>query len=480
MRRRGAVLGRGCRRRPARAAPQPLRRPDAARRRHGHAAGRGPGRADAAADDAAHARRDVACPVDVVYTWVDGDDPDWYAASSNGSRPGRPGPGPRRRARRAAAPGSESRDELRYSLRSLHLFAPWVRTSTSSPTRRCPPWLDASTTRRSQVVDHRDILPAEALPTFNSHAIETALHRIPGLAEHFVYFNDDVLPRPAGRPRAVLRRRGPVRGLHVAATSSVSATRTAQPAYITAALRNRWLLEEAFGVAITHHLVHAPYPQRVSVLAEVADRFATEVGATAHAPFRSETDVSMVSSLAPHYGLMTGSAYEASLENSFVDLATTNVGLVLENVLQRQQDAVCLGDHHDYAMEMAAGGPPGGGLLRALPADRRRRGSARDYRRRRRPTSRWKAGCQLGRASPPVDWRASCVRDRSSLVLSSSIRACFWSSLRAHLAAYGDQLRRALVLRHRRGEGVEVDVLLAQPLELGAPRRRRGGARPGR
>jgi hypothetical protein len=126
-----------------------------------------------------------------------------------------------------------------------------------------------------------------------------------------------------------------------------------QPAYITAALRNRWLLEEAFGVAVTHHLVHAPYPQRVSVLAEIADRFAAEIDATAHAPFRSETDVSMVSSLAPHYGLMTGSAYAASLDNAFVDLATTNVGLVLEQALKRRQDTICLGDHHDYAMEMA-------------------------------------------------------------------------------------------------------------------------------
>ncbi len=64
--------------------------------------------------------------------------------------------------------------------------------------RRADPALARRRPPRINLVDHRDILPAEALPTFNSHAIETSLHRIEGLAEHFVYFNDDVfLGRPA-------------------------------------------------------------------------------------------------------------------------------------------------------------------------------------------------------------------------------------------------------------------------------------------
>ena len=36
-----------------------------------------------------------------------------------------------------------------------------------------------------------DIRESDALPTFNSHAIELNLHRIPGLAPAFLYFNDD-------------------------------------------------------------------------------------------------------------------------------------------------------------------------------------------------------------------------------------------------------------------------------------------------
>ncbi len=294
---------------------------------------------------------ETSVEVDVVYTWVDGGDPSWAErqqqrladwAGQSGAAASRASSG---RAR------FESRDELRYSLRSLHLFAPWVRRVHIVTDRQVPPWLDAEHPQ-IHVVDHSEILPADALPTFNSHSIETALHRIPGLAEHFVYFNDDML---LGRPL------GPERFFDAAGRFAVFTAQHlvglgepgGQPAYITAALRNRWLLQEAFGIAVTRHLVHAPYPQRVSVLAEVAERFADDVEATARAPFRSETDVSMVSSLAPFYGLMTGAAYEAALESTFIDLATTNVGLVLEQALQRRQDAVCIGDHHDYAMEMA-------------------------------------------------------------------------------------------------------------------------------
>jgi glycosyltransferase involved in cell wall biosynthesis len=294
---------------------------------------------------------DPTMPVDVVYTWVDGGDPAWLEQQQArlASWAGRSAA-----ARSFSSSGRarfESRDELRYSLRSLHLFAPWVRTIHVVTAGQVPSWLDLDHPK-IRLVDHREILPEEALPTFNSHAIETALHLVPGLAEHFVYINDDMLlGRPLGPDRFFdgAGRFAVFPSPHVVGLDEPDIPR---PAYMTAALRNRRLLLEAFGVGLTHHLAHAPYPQRASVLAEVSARFPDEVAATARAPFRSETDVSMVSSLAPHYGLMTGAAYAATLENAFVDLSSTNVGHQLEQVLRRGQDAICLGDHQEYAMEM--------------------------------------------------------------------------------------------------------------------------------
>lgn len=128
--------------------------------------------------------------VDIVYLWVNGSDPVW-----------------RRKRDRAAARLSASHrnamalygnvegrfrdnDELRYSLRALSRFFPdhghiYVVTDNQVPT-----WLKPSS--RLTLVDHRDLIPADKLPTFDSGNIESYIHRIPNLSERYFYFNDDV------------------------------------------------------------------------------------------------------------------------------------------------------------------------------------------------------------------------------------------------------------------------------------------------
>ena len=289
-----------------------------------------------------------AFPVDVVYTWVDGDDPVWDAA---------------RRARLEGVVGTAqtressgqarfvARDELRYSMRSIHLFAPWVRRIHLVTAGQVPDWLDTSHPLVN-LVDHRDILPADALPTFNSHAIETSLHCIDGLAEHFLYFNDDFfLGRPV-HPEAFFSPGGLNACFFSQTTIGLTDTPDAAP-YLKAAWNNRNLLYDVFGQVTTNNLAHAPYPHRVSVLEEIRNRFAAEVEATARSPFRSDTDVSMLSSLAQHYGLMTGSSYVGSADLAFVNLANNDVDRQLVQVLARDQDFICLGDHHDHALRQS-------------------------------------------------------------------------------------------------------------------------------
>ena len=43
-------------------------------------------------------------------------------------------------------------------------------------------------------VTHEEIFVNKShLPTFSSPAIEAHIHRIPGLSQNFIYFNDDVM-----------------------------------------------------------------------------------------------------------------------------------------------------------------------------------------------------------------------------------------------------------------------------------------------
>lgn len=128
--------------------------------------------------------------IDIVYLWVDGADAAWR----------------RKRKRTSSAwsskhPGElamygnvegryRNNDELRFSLRALERFFPdhgkvWIVTDDQRPA-----WLRE--TAGLEIVDHRDLIPAELLPVFSSTHIESWIHRIPGLSERFFYLNDDV------------------------------------------------------------------------------------------------------------------------------------------------------------------------------------------------------------------------------------------------------------------------------------------------
>lgn len=286
---------------------------------------------------------DVRFDVDAVLTWVDGDDPQWQA-QREARLAGRSGI-----AATASSSGMSryrSRDELRWAMRSLHLFAPWVRRIHLVTAGQTPDWLDTSDPRVA-LVDHRDVFPAEALPTFNSHAIESRLHHVPDLTEHFLYVNDDfVLGRPVRKEHFFLPS-GSVAVFE--ALRPVGLPGSSDLAYLQAAWNNQRLLADTFGVQLTHTLVHGPYALRRSLMAEIEARFPDEVRATTHAPFRSETDLALVSSFAQHYGLVTGAAHPAHAEHAYVDLGHPNVRAQLRALRRRDLDFFCLADNHESA-----------------------------------------------------------------------------------------------------------------------------------
>ncbi|KAM3926344.1 N-acetylglucosamine-1-phosphotransferase subunits alpha/beta [Leptodactylus fuscus] len=87
----------------------------------------------------------------------------------------------------------EDNEELRYSLRSIEKHAPWVRHVFIVTNGQIPSWLNLDNPRVT-IVTHQDIfLNTSHLPTFSSPAIESHIHRIPGLSQKFIYMNDDVM-----------------------------------------------------------------------------------------------------------------------------------------------------------------------------------------------------------------------------------------------------------------------------------------------
>ena len=122
-------------------------------------------------------------PIDFVITWVDGADRAWLTEKSKYAE-----------IDDVDVEISRYRDfgTLRYLLRSIEKFASWVRNVFLVTNGQIPEWLSCENPKL-KLVKHSEYMPAEYLPTFSSHPIEWNFHRIKGLSEHFVYFNDDLI-----------------------------------------------------------------------------------------------------------------------------------------------------------------------------------------------------------------------------------------------------------------------------------------------
>jgi hypothetical protein len=126
--------------------------------------------------------------IDLVYTWVNGSDPFFYESLSAFREPGS-----REGDASAAQMRFRDRGELRYTVRSAFMHMNWFRKVFIVTNGDIPSWLDVRHPR-VELVPHSSIFTNHShLPTFSSTAIETHLHRIPGLSPWFVYSNDDML-----------------------------------------------------------------------------------------------------------------------------------------------------------------------------------------------------------------------------------------------------------------------------------------------
>ena len=121
--------------------------------------------------------------IDFVVTWVDDTDPVWLAKKAEYD------------IKKDETINSAARyrdwETLKYWFRGVEKFAPWVRNVYFVTDNQKPDWLNIDNPKLKWV-KHTDYIPSEYLPTFNCQPIEFNLHRIKGLSDRFVYFNDDV------------------------------------------------------------------------------------------------------------------------------------------------------------------------------------------------------------------------------------------------------------------------------------------------
>ena len=282
---------------------------------------------------------EVTFDIDMVFSWVDGSDPEFQARRAAQMSQVVVGEGDEAEAR------IRQIDELKFALRSVNMFAPWIRRIFIATDSVPPPWL----------ADHPmiTIVPAEehfsdraALPTYNSHAVESQLHHIPGLSEHFLYSNDDMF---FGRPLKATMFFSPggvTRFIEAKTRIGLGVNDPTRSGFENAARVNRQLLFERFGQVITRHLEHTAVPLRKSVLIEMEREFPEEFARTQASAFRSGTDISVTNSFYHYYALMTGRAVQQEKAKVRYVNTTTREGLGLLPELRKRRgyDFFCLND----------------------------------------------------------------------------------------------------------------------------------------
>jgi hypothetical protein len=296
----------------------------------------------------------VTEPIDVVYTWVDGSDPDWilrkaaaqdehltrsavmHALSANDSR-------------------YISRDELRYSLRSLDMYAAWVRHVYLVTDDQVPAWLD-TTNSRLTVVSHQELFGGRGrLPTFNSHAIESQLHRIAGLSENYLYLHADVFFGRPVSPSLFFHSNGLAQFYLSHAKVGLGSANEQDMPVMSAAKNNRDLMAKLFDRTISNKFKHVPHALRRSVMDDMEQDFAADFERTAASQFRSHNDVSISAALAHYYAYATGRAVPGKIRYLYADIARADTPSRLKSLLwNRDYDVFCLNDHDSSKIDTAA------------------------------------------------------------------------------------------------------------------------------
>lgn len=281
-------------------------------------------------------------PIDAVITWVDGDDSKWKAEkdlysnnvdSLNGE--GRANKDERFR----------NRNELKYLLRSIEMFAPFIRNIFIVTCGQIPGWLDINNDK-IKLIDHKDIYKnKDALPTFNSSSIETQLHHIDGLSEHFLYFNDDFMLTDFCTPNDFFFANGIMKYFPAETRVYEEDIDDSREEYLLSDRNAIGLIKKELGKSGNDIMLHCPYPSRRSLLYFLENKFEMEFSKCEKERFRSKNDLRPIAFMQYHYGFQKGLAVPSTLSHRYLALYKKTIDKQFNGVFKtRKYKTICIND----------------------------------------------------------------------------------------------------------------------------------------
>lgn len=283
---------------------------------------------------------EVEFPVDAVYLWVDDADPTWRRRRDSTLRA------------LGLDTGHEStvdarfrqHDELRYSLRSLSQYAAWIRHVHLVTDRQLPSWLDEASPRIS-VIDHQELFAGYGrIPTFNSHAISARLHHIPGLAEHFLYLNDDFFFARRTGPELWFDGNGQPRCYYTRTTAEPDDLAAGSP-LAQARIHTFDLVAELTGRVRRRNLQHGPYAMSRTLLRDLEAALPEEFARTWGSQVRAGSDL-VIERLHSQVGHGWGRVVDSQgLRYQYFNVGEPEVHGLMQALLRtRSTDTFCVND----------------------------------------------------------------------------------------------------------------------------------------
>lgn len=313
--------------------------------------------------------------IDFVVLWVDGNDPEWQAE--------------KRIYQSGVTDDSNSANRFRdwglmpYWFRAVEQFAPWVRKIHFVTWGHVPAWLDLDHPKLHHV-RHADYIPPEYLPTFSANTIEMNVHRIPGLAEHFVFFNDDMFLLRPMREEDFFRG-----GLPCSCGSEVPVRFTGEPGiwqhlipndmrvvnnhfgkaeqlrafrgkYVSRAYRwqdniRTLLLERLYPESfLGFKNLHAPAAFRRQTFEELWREEPELLDQTCRNRFRASMDVNQW--LAIWWQLASGAFEPYEVDNVVEDVTASSIDVFCRMIVRQSHDMLCVNDpREDLDFELLSG-----------------------------------------------------------------------------------------------------------------------------
>ena len=298
--------------------------------------------------------------IDFVITWVDGSDIEWLKEKAKYS--------------------SEEEKQfnyndvrfrewglLKYWFRSVEIYAPWVRKIHFVTCGHYPHWLNINHPKLN-LVKHEDYIPPYGLlPTFSSHPIELNLHRIGGLAEHFVYFNDDTYVNSPVTPSDFFRKGLPcdcaIRNVptisrfgHIDMNALITVGKEFNFHTQFKRFPTKWF-NWRYGINNFRTLLLMPWPvfcgfknQHIansylkSTFKEVWEKYPLLLNETCNRRFRDDRDINQY--VFKYWQLAKGEFSPRKFSFGVrYDISENNIDEIVHNILSRKSKIICLNDN---------------------------------------------------------------------------------------------------------------------------------------